>query len=187
MDDLSISPIYDTPANRYLNAAAHRLSCGNMLATYKRHGFHWDAEQFEEKWQDNKNFAVRLNGEWIGFISLKSLNDMVYLRDLQLVAQWQGRGIGSTCLSWLIDCLSKRQPHDTLLRLRAFSDSPAIALYERHGFLRLEEPFTPTRAGGIIAMQRKVKTGARAMTSSEMSSHPLRHDAMAESSAASLQ
>ena len=201
MDDLSISPIDDTPANRYLNAAAQRLCCGNMLTTYKRHGFHWDVEQFEEKWQDNKNFAVRINGEWIGFLSLKILPDMLYLRDLQLLPDWQRRGIGSACLTWLISLAHqpgislqtadihemKIQKHVSSLRLRVFSDSPALALYERHGFVMLDEPFTPTRAGGIRAMQRTIQATPQALDTDPMASTPLRHEALARNKEHSLQ
>lgn len=167
MDDLSITPINDTPANRYLIDAAQRLCCGNMLATYKRHGFHWNEDQFKEKWQDNKNFAIRVNGEWVGFLSLKVLTDMLYLRDLQLLPDWQRRGIGSACLEWIISLARqpeislqtadthemKIQKHLRALRLRVFSDSSALALYERHGFEQVSEQCTPTRAGGILALQ----------------------------------
>lgn len=170
MDDLSITPISNTAATGYLHAAARRLCCGNMLATYKRHGMNWDDEQFAECWRDNENFAIRVNGEWVGFLSLKALPDMLYLRDLQLLPHWQGRGIGSACLDWLITRVC--QPDTTrpvgmtideatdhqhrALRLRVFSDSPALGLYKRHGFVLVNEQSTPTRGGNILAMEKRV-------------------------------
>ncbi|BBO56202.1 GNAT family N-acetyltransferase [Cobetia sp. AM6] len=172
MDDLSITPISDSACSSYLSAAARRLCCGNMLATYKRHGMSWDEELFSERWQDNENYAIRINGEWVGFISLKALPDILYLRDLQLVPHWQGRGVGSACLNWLIQLATQQeygqslmkdraselspgaQPCPRALRLRVFSNSPALALYQRHGFTLVNEQCTPTRSGSIMALER---------------------------------
>jgi len=88
------------------------------------------------------------------------------------VPHWQGRGVGSACLNWLIQLATQQeygqslmkdraselspgaQPCPRALRLRVFSDSPALALYQRHGFTLVNEQCTPTRSGSIMALER---------------------------------
>lgn len=96
----------------------------------------------ERLWQsfypEHTQFIV-VDGQRVGFHTLRPVEGGLYLNHLYIHPAWQGTGIGSQVLRHLL------AQADTLRRpvsLCALRDSPANAFYQRHGFVqtRVDEP-----------------------------------------------
>jgi len=65
----------------------------------------------------------------VGYFSHVTNKDSLYIDNIQLAPEFQGRGIGTELLT---DFLTQNQ--HTLIRLTTFVDNPAKRLYEKLGF-----------------------------------------------------
>ncbi len=94
----------------------------------------WKGETWREELD---NYEVHLNQIRVGVLRFSYSVDTTFLRDFQLLPEFQGRGIGAKCLDLVarhaLNCQS------TKLVLRVFSENPAINLYESKGFVRTSE------------------------------------------------
>ncbi|WP_416341081.1 GNAT family N-acetyltransferase [Vibrio cholerae] len=78
-------------------------------------------------------------------LSLSYSSNKTFLRDFQILPEFQGRGIGAKCLELVFGHALDRQ--STKLVLRVFSENPAINLYESKGFVRVSD------VNGLIEME----------------------------------
>lgn len=109
----------------------------NMKSYYAAKNITWDADFFDYHWKKFKNLEIYFNSECIGILRFSFNNENCYIRDLQIKSSYQGRGIGSDCLYYAVDFAKARG--DSFIKLKVFSDNPAIALYQRHGFKKVSE------------------------------------------------
>ncbi|MFW1290454.1 GNAT family N-acetyltransferase [Vibrio parahaemolyticus] len=116
---------------------AESLTKTNMASYYQDREISWDRNQFLSSWEELDNYEVLLNRARVGVLRFSYSGDTTYLRDFQLLPEFQGRGIGSKCLDLVIRHAFNRQ--STLLVLRVFNENPAIKLYESKGFVRTSE------------------------------------------------
>ena len=116
----------------------------NMEPYYLAKGITWDSTFFDRHWTLFKNLEVYCNSERVGVVRFSFNDENCYIRDLQIKSSYQGRGIGSDCLHYGIDLATARG--DRFIKLKVFSDNPAIALYQRYGFKKVSE------VGGLTAM-----------------------------------
>ena len=72
------------------------------------------------------------NDEVLGFCSLSQDRHALYIRELHLLEQARGRGIGAEVLEQLAGWAADRRLGQ--LRLTVFKSNPAQALYRRRGF-----------------------------------------------------
>ncbi|MGO2246374.1 MULTISPECIES: GNAT family N-acetyltransferase [Halomonas] len=95
----------------------------------------WEAElqmpAFDEKWRQGGFEVLELNGRCVGAVWVTNEVEFLQLRDLFLLAEYQGRGVGAHIVR---QELEKARVLGVPLRLRVLKQSQAIALYERLGF-----------------------------------------------------
>ncbi|EPR4995112.1 GNAT family N-acetyltransferase, partial [Vibrio navarrensis] len=91
------------------------------------------------------NYEIYLDRVRVGVLRLSYSSDKTFLRDFQILPEFQGRGIGAKCLEIVFRHALDRQ--STKLVLRVFSENPAINLYESKGFVRASE------VNGLIEME----------------------------------
>jgi GNAT superfamily N-acetyltransferase len=79
---------------------------------------------------------VEENGQPVGAIAMQDSPERLYLAELQILPEWQARGLGSALLRMQLEHAQQLQKPIGLRVLRA---SRARALYERHGFVVTEQ------------------------------------------------
>lgn len=95
---------------------------------------------------------IVLDGTDIGRLIVDRQDDCLRIIDLTIASEWQGRGIGTDILRSLIN---EAHGGKVPVRLSVERNSPAIALYLRHGFKATGE--TPSH----FAMEWRPDTGPR--------------------------
>ncbi|MDN3522621.1 GNAT family N-acetyltransferase [Halomonas ramblicola] len=134
-------------------AYARRLTHGNMRDDYARHGLVWDDAHFDRYWTETENYLLRVGDRPLGLVRLGIELSACYLRDLQIEPRWQRQGLGRWCLHW-VTALARRRGC-RYLRLRAFHDSAAVLLYQRHGLCFV------SRDGVLVRMEMPLNEPAR--------------------------
>ena len=86
---------------------------------------------FNEKWEQADFEVVELAGEPIGAIWTTDEEEYMRLREVFLLSDYQGRGIGTQLVKQ--ELARARRQHKPL-RLRVLRENRARALYERLGF-----------------------------------------------------
>ena len=102
----------------------------------------WDdeaqAEFFNRRFDPARWQVIATDESDIGVLIVDEADDEIYVAEIQVAPEWQGRGIGRAVLRALMDDGAQRGKSVTLRVLRA--NGRARALYERLGF----EPFKET-------------------------------------------
>ena len=104
----------------------------------------WDEDLqdrfFDRDWGDAR-FDVILVGETVcGYTSIEDRADAVHVRELVLLPEYQGRGIGSALLRSVI---ARAKTERKLVRQRScIENHRARSLYERHGFREIDREET---------------------------------------------
>jgi len=100
----------------------------------------WDDEiletSFDEKWEQANFEVVELAGEQIGAIWTTDEGEFLRLREVFLLPDYQGRGIGTQLVKQ--ELARARRLHKPL-RLRVLRENRARVLYERLGFVVIDE------------------------------------------------
>ena len=118
---------------------AQRVSRENMEKYYTALGRTWDPTLIEASWPATENYSIVAGDETIGVLRLRPDADAIYISDLQIAAGNQGRGAGGIALTFVERLARERGMHR--IRLRAFTGSAAIRLYQRAGFRKIaDEP-----------------------------------------------
>ena len=116
---------------------AESLTKTNMASYYQTRGIIWDHNQFLKSWEELDNYEVYLDKTRVGVLRFSYSGGTTFLRDLQILPEFQGRGIGSKSLDLVFEHALNCQSHKLVLRV--FSENPAINLYESKGFVRRSE------------------------------------------------
>lgn len=103
-----------------------------MKVYYQKRNIQWNAFQFNENWKAFENREVYLDSKRVGVLRFSFGQSNCYIRDLQIETEQQGRGIGKYCLSYAVNLAKARS--DKYIKLRVFSENPAIHMYSRYGF-----------------------------------------------------
>ncbi len=100
----------------------------------------WDKELqnkfFQDGWVRAPHQVVLLNGEPIGVVSVEELNDHSFIHEIQILPEFQRKGIGSRIL---VDLLARAGQSGKFVKLKVLRENEAKRLYERHGFVVSEE------------------------------------------------
>jgi ribosomal protein S18 acetylase RimI-like enzyme len=92
----------------------------------------WDHDVqrvFHERWFDPKRVQILEVGETpVGILDVHDLQDHVYLARIEVLPEWQGRGIGSSVIADVVASAASVRLHVFAVNVRA------RALYERLGF-----------------------------------------------------
>ena len=108
-----------------------------MRTYYDHHGVDWDVSKVLEQTLNLENWDILLEGEVIGVIRLVYESDECYLRDIQVSAAHQNKGIGAKALEKVKQLA--QESGAKLVKLRVLKISPAYNLYHRNGYGVTEE------------------------------------------------
>jgi GNAT superfamily N-acetyltransferase len=141
-------PLQLVPATDQQRTFARDLTRRAMLPYYQQFDLLWIEQAFDEAWGWREQWLVVDGDALLGFCSLSQDRQALYIRELHLLPEHRGRGVGSWVLEVLADWAAQRRL--PLLRLMVFSSNPARQLYLRRGFTEVgtDECF--------IRMQRSV-------------------------------
>lgn len=104
----------------------------------------WDENLQRQYFKDNfsliNNFIIVENESYIGNFAFEETKERLFIKNIQLLPQFQGKGIGSQILQELIKSATlKKIP----LELRVYKlNGKAKKLYEKLGFIISEETST---------------------------------------------
>ncbi|MCG9640904.1 GNAT family N-acetyltransferase [Vibrio sp. Isolate34] len=127
---------------------AELITKTNMASYYQARGIAWGHSQFLRSWDELDNYEVYVDGSRIGVIRFSYTRGTTFLRDFQILAEYQGRGFGAKCLDLVIEHANNQA--STQLVLRVFSENPAIKLYQSKGFTKLSE------VKGLVEMELRL-------------------------------
>ena len=105
----------------------------------------WDDKYQRER--HNREFVsqedfriIRFRGTDVGFLITFSTPDTLKVNQIYILPEYQGRGIGSACLTRIIDDASREQKSVTLQVLKV--NTRGVAFYQRLGFTIVGESST---------------------------------------------
>jgi len=133
---------------------ASALTQENMKEYYEKRSIQWNSElqwnseQFVKSWEELENFDIYLESKLVGVLRFSYGNSNCYIRDLQIASNEQGKGIGRYCLNYATRFAKARG--DNCIKLRVFSENPAVRLYSHHGFKKESE------SKGLIVMSLSI-------------------------------
>ncbi|MDF0733644.1 GNAT family N-acetyltransferase [Pseudomonas entomophila] len=126
-----------TPASNDHLTFARDLTRRAMLPYYREFDLLWIEEAFDQAWGWREQWLVEEGGRVLGFCSLSQDRQALFIRELHLLPEHRGRGVGSWVLSQLAVWTAQRRL--PLLRLMVFRSNPARQLYRRCGFVEMGE------------------------------------------------
>ncbi|MEB3843198.1 GNAT family N-acetyltransferase [Pseudomonas guariconensis] len=130
-------PFELTPATDAYRTFARDLTRRAMLPYYREFDLLWIEEAFDEAWGWREQWLVTQEGQVLGFCSLSQDRQALFIRELHLLPEHRGRGVGA----WVLETLAQwaGQRGLPLLRLMVFKSNPARQLYRRLGFVEMGE------------------------------------------------
>lgn len=146
-------PLELTAAGDAHCAFALDLTRRAMLPYYQQFGLLWVEDAFDQAWRWREQWLVVEQGKVLGYCSLSQDRQALFIRELHLLPEYRGRGVGSWVLEEL--ALWARQRCLPLLRLMVFRSNPARLLYQRHGFIEMGEDEC------FVRMQRDINVVAK--------------------------
>ena len=144
-------PLELTPANDAHCTFARNLTRRAMLPYYREFGLLWIEAAFDEAWQWREQWLVTEGERVLGYCSLSQDRQALFIRELHVLPEHRGRGVGGWVLETLASWAALRNL--PLLRLMVFQSNPARALYRRHGFVERGEDEC------FVRMQRTIDVG----------------------------
>ena len=120
------------PADDQELAFCESLNRRNMSEYLAARDIAWDPCGFLASWAEFENFVILADAHLVGLLRLVPEQDALGLRDLQIIPERQGRGIGSWAVGQAKAIATSRGFYR--LRLRVYEENPAKALYARLGF-----------------------------------------------------
>lgn len=142
------------PASESDTGFLYALHCVTMReAIEKTWGWDeaWQRNDFQERFQRLSVSIIQADGRDVGGLWLESHADSLYIVELQVLPEWQGRGIGTSVLQ---DLIAQATRSGIPVELSVLPVNPrAQRLYERLGFKVTDvgDPFIRMRheSGGI--------------------------------------
>ena len=132
------------PADDQELAFCESLNRCSMSRYLTARGITWDPSRFLASWTEFENLMILVESQVVGLLRLMPEQDGLGLRDLQVVPEHQGQGIGSWAVQQAQSIAASRGfPR---LQLRVYEENPAKALYARLGFK------TASVVGGTVHM-----------------------------------
>ncbi|HUH89927.1 MAG TPA: GNAT family N-acetyltransferase [Lysobacter sp.] len=120
------------PATQEEFAFCESLSRRNMGGYLAARKILWDPDRFLASWAAFENLMIVADSRVVGLLRLAPEQDALGLRDLQIIPEYQGRGIGNWAVRQAQSIAASRGFRR--LRLRVYTENPAGALYARAGF-----------------------------------------------------
>ena len=92
----------------------------------------WQKQNFSKKYDPVNARIIRYGSNEVGFIAVKHNVDDPFISELNILPEYQNKGIGS----YILDGLLKKAANEKLtVRMQVLKVNPARRLYERLGFI----------------------------------------------------
>ena len=118
----------------------------------------WQRAEFRRRFRKQRISVIEIDAKSIGAIWLEDRRGSVYIEELQILPEYQGRGVGTAVLKQVIAAAGKRGLAVGLAVLR--TNPGARRLYERLGFkvTAVAQPFVYMRhTAPVVSRTRKLK------------------------------
>ena len=127
-----------------LNIRKARASDSEFIFTVKKAAYReyveqvwgWDdnyqRERHESEFASHDFHIIQFSGTDVGFFITSSTSDTLKVNQIFILPEYQGRGIGSACMTRIIDDANLEQRSVVLQVLKV--NTRGIALYQRLGF-----------------------------------------------------
>lgn len=93
----------------------------------------WQREYFARKFDPKKRKIIQIEGQDAGVLIVEHHERQLYLALIELLPEFQGRGVGTAIIT---DLCSQAREHNQVVTLHVLkSNQPARRLYERLGFI----------------------------------------------------
>ncbi len=116
---------------------ARTLTRQAMQPYYQRFDLHWTDEAFDQAWGWREQWCILHDGRRAGYCSLSQDRHALFIRELHLLPEHRGQGVGARVLERLASqAVERRLP---AMRLMVFRGNPARHLYLRHDFVEVDE------------------------------------------------
>jgi ribosomal protein S18 acetylase RimI-like enzyme len=120
----------------------HALRVAGLRAHVERL-WGWDAheqrERFGRRFDPGAYRVIVVDGQDVGAVSVDWGGDVVFLSDIEIAAEWRGRGLGTAVLN---DLLAEARRRNQAVQLQVLQGNPARDWYERLGFEAVGETAT---------------------------------------------
>lgn len=104
--------------------------------SFLRFQFEAQRQHYEKYFAEAAFDIIELDGEPIGRLYIDRRDDEIRLVDIALLPESRGRGLGGAILA---DILAEGQRKGLLVRIHVEHNNPAMSLYRRLGFEKIEE------------------------------------------------
>jgi GNAT superfamily N-acetyltransferase len=111
---------------------AERVTAENLAPYYRKRNIRWNAAQYIETFDDFENFILMFNGERAGVLRLQSDRDALAIRGLEVAREFWDKGLGTAAVLYAFG-FARRQG-ESRIKVKTFSENPALRLYHRLGF-----------------------------------------------------
>lgn len=111
---------------------AERVTGENMEPYYLRRKDRWSKALYISSFDDFENFILLYGGERAGVLRLQSDGDALAIRGLEVTRQYWDRGLGTAAVLYALS-FARRQG-ESRVKVKSFSENPALRLYARLGF-----------------------------------------------------
>jgi GNAT superfamily N-acetyltransferase len=112
-----------------------KISREHMAPYFTEQGIHWDPQRYIGSWDAFENWIILCDQAAVGSLRLKGAGTDLEIRELQVLPQHRGKGVGSWALQQAK--VLARLGGYTHVALRVYISNPAQRLYVRHGFAEL--------------------------------------------------
>ncbi len=137
MDGLQLRPA--TSVDYDFLYALHRTTLKAYVDQIWRWNEQWQQDNFRDKFETSDRQVIVFRGEDIGVISVKETTSKIILTNIGINPNYQRNGIGTYLIRQVLDrAFGKGLP----VQLQVLQGNPARQLYERLGFVVIEEKTT---------------------------------------------
>lgn len=103
---------------------------------FLRFQFHAQKTYYDEHFKDAEFSIIEVDGKASGRLYIDRREDEIRLVDIALLPETRGRGLGGRLMA---DILAEGEQKGLLVRIHVEHNNPAMRLYKRLGFEKIEE------------------------------------------------
>ena len=103
-----------------------------VVATWGEWDEEWQRRHFTADFARARPHVVSVDARAVGTLTVHRGPDDIFLENIGLLPEWQGRGLGSRIIE---DVLAEAASADMPVRLKVLKVNPAHGLYRRLGFV----------------------------------------------------